>query len=379
MLGGNNENPLPQVLMNGNQFQYQSNTSLNQLHLLGTMRAGCTTDPVNYFANDNLAPMIRHNSKRGREAEINNNIQRQQKLQISLNYNNYNNNNSVVQDELPKQNLVSTGLRLSYDDDDEQNSSVTCANGSITTPVFQSLGDNIRLDLDRQKDELDQFIKFRADKMAKGVRDIKQRHVAFFVTALEKDVSKKIQEKDQEVESMNKKNRELVEKIKQVAVEAQNWHYKAKYNESVVKALKAGLVADHHQAKEEFGDSEINDEAASYNYLNVQIVPSAGMGCKSCNIKEVLVFLVPCRHLNRPCIDRHNHHVSIDALPLCQSTQPPCVDRRKTQKFRIEPILSRIDSAYDHALTLAYQSPQTSISSNAPLTYGPLPDEHSES
>lgn len=125
-----------------------------------TVRAGCTIDPVNYFANDNLAPMIRHNSKRGRETEINNNIQRQQKLQISLNYNNYN-NNSVVQDELPKQNVVSTGLGLSYDDNDERNSSVTSANGSITTPIFQSLGDNIRLDLDRQKDELDQFIKFR--------------------------------------------------------------------------------------------------------------------------------------------------------------------------------------------------------------------------
>lgn len=122
------------------------------------VRPGCTIDPVNYFANDNLAPMIRQNSKRGRETEINNNMQRQQKLQISLNYN-YN-NNTVVQDEVTKQNLVSTGLRLSYDDD-ERNSSVTSANGSITTPVFQSLGDNIRLDLDRQKEELDQFIKYR--------------------------------------------------------------------------------------------------------------------------------------------------------------------------------------------------------------------------
>lgn len=132
------------------------------------VRAGCTIDPVNYFANDNinLGPMIRHSSKRGRETEINNNIQRQQqKLQISLNYNNnYNNNNNGVvlqQDEVPKQNLVSTGLRLSNDDDERNNSSVTSANGSFTTPMFQSLSDNIRLDLDRQKDELDQFIKFR--------------------------------------------------------------------------------------------------------------------------------------------------------------------------------------------------------------------------
>ncbi|CAH2047699.1 unnamed protein product [Thlaspi arvense] len=338
MLGGNNENPLPQVVMNDSQFQYQTtDASLNQLHLLGTMRAGCAIDPVNYFANDNLAPMIRHSSKLGREPEINNNIQRQQKLQISLNYN-YN-NTSVVQDEVPKQNLVSTGLRLSYDED-ERNSSVTSANGSITTPIFQSLGDNIRLDLDRQKDELDQFIKFRAEQLAKGVRDMKQRHVSSFVTSLEKDVRKKLQEKDQEIERMNKKNRELVDKIKQVTGEAQNWHY----NESVVNALKVNLqqvmshgnnsngagvvVADHHhhhQVKEGFGDSEIDDDAASYNYMNNipgMPLPSTGMRCKSCNAKEVSVLLVPCRHLSL-CKDCD---VFTGVCPVCQSLKTSSVE-----------------------------------------------------
>ncbi|KAG2317153.1 hypothetical protein Bca52824_020275 [Brassica carinata] len=331
MLGGNNDNPLPQ----DRQFQYQTNTSLNQLHLLGTMRAGCTIDPVNYFANDNLATMSRNNSKRARETEINNSIQRQQKLQISLNYN-YN-NNSVAQDEAPKQNLVSTGLRLSYDED-ERNSSVTCANGNITTPMFQPLGDSIRLDLDRQKEELDRFIKFQADQLAKGVRDIKQRHVTSFVTALEKDVCKKLQEKDQEIENMNKKNRELAEKIKQVGAEAQNWHYRAKYNESVVNALKVnlqqvmshgnntnnagGVLADHHhQVKEGFGDSEIDDEAASYNYTNIPGMPNTGMRCKSCNVKEVSVLLVPCRHLSL-CKDCD---VFTGVCPVCQSLKTSSV------------------------------------------------------
>ncbi|KAL0836559.1 hypothetical protein Bca101_088448 [Brassica carinata] len=354
MLGGNNENPLPQ----DSQFQYQTNTSLNQLHLLGTMRAGCTIDPINYFANDNLATMSRNNSKRARETETNHSIQRQQKLQSSLDYN-YN-NNSVAQDEAPKQNLVSTGLRLSYDND-ERNS---CANGSITTPMFQSLGDTIRLDLDRQKEELDQFLKFQVlilsvisyiyiyiyiyisnvyiyiypmllrlyflwkqgNQLAKGVRDIKQRHVTSFVTALEKDVSMKLQEKDQEIENMKKKNRELVEKIKKVAVESQNWHYRAKYNESVVNALKVNLqqVMSHGNntnpggvlaVEEGYGDSEIDDEAASYNYMNIPGMPNTGMRCKSCNVKEVSVLLVPCRHLSL-CKDCD---VFTGFCPVCQS------------------------------------------------------------
>ncbi|KAL0697577.1 hypothetical protein Bca4012_053699 [Brassica carinata] len=290
----NNGNTVPPVFMNGNQLQYQSNTQSNQLHLLGTMGGGCTTvDQVNYFANENLLPVIRPN-KRGREGEsISHNIQRQQKLQMSLNYNH---NNISVQEEAPKENLVSTGLRLSYDDD-ERNSSVTSASGSIVaaSPILQSLDDSLRIDLHRQKDELDQFFKVQAAQMAKEVRDMKQRQIASFLNTIERGVSKKLQEKDHEIDITNKKNKELVERIKQVAMEAQNWHYRAKYNESVANVLKTNLqqamshnnnyknvvaAADH--GIEGFGDSEIDDAASSY------IDPNNNMGiqrmrCKMCH------------------------------------------------------------------------------------------------
>ena len=121
------------------------------------MPAGCTIDPVSYFGNEHLTPMIRPN-KRGRETE---DIQRQQKLQISLNYN-------ICKEEadrsasIPNPNAVSTGLRLSYDDD-ERNSSVTSASGSMTqgSSMILSLGDNIRSELDREKEEFDQYIKIQ--------------------------------------------------------------------------------------------------------------------------------------------------------------------------------------------------------------------------
>ncbi|KAG7653812.1 Zinc finger RING-type [Arabidopsis suecica] len=332
MLSGNNGNTVPPVFMNENQLQYQTNLQSNQLHLLGTMGGGCTVDPVNYFANDNLVPMIRSN-KRGREAEsISNNIQRQQKLQMSLNYNH---NNISVREEVPKENLVSTGLRLSYDDD-ERNSSVTSASGSIVaaSPIFQSLDDSLRIDLHRQKDELDQFIKIQAAQMAKGVRDMKQRHIASFLTTLEKGVSKKLQEKDHEINDMNKKNKELVERIKQVATEAQNWHYRAKYNESVVNVLKANLqqamshnnnvIAAADQGKEGFGDSEIDDAASSYidpNNNNNNMGIHQRMRCKMCNAKEVSVLLVPCRHLSlcKEC------DVFTKICPVCKSLKSSSV------------------------------------------------------
>lgn len=119
------------------------------------MPVGCNVDLVNYFGNEHIAPTLRPN-KRGRVAE---NISSQQHFDMSLNY------NACLDDSdrsasIPNQNPVSTGLRLSYDDD-ERNSSVTSGSGSMTgaPPTILSLGDNIRTELDRQKKELNQYIK----------------------------------------------------------------------------------------------------------------------------------------------------------------------------------------------------------------------------
>ncbi|XP_027360740.1 probable BOI-related E3 ubiquitin-protein ligase 3 isoform X2 [Abrus precatorius] len=268
-----------------------------------------------------------HPNKRSREME---DISKQ-RLQISLNYN-------VCQDDvdrlasIPNPNPVSTGLRLSYDDD-ERNSSVTSASGSMTvTPsIILSLGDNIKTELDRQQEELDQYIKLQKEQLSKGVRDMKQKHMASLLTSIEKGISKKLKEKDVEIENMNRKNRELAERIKQVAIEAQSWHYRAKYNESVVNALKNNLQQaislGVEQGKEGFGDSEV-DDTASYidpnNFLSIPGVPinsnykncqgMENLTCRACKAKEVSMLLMPCRHL---CLCKDCDGL-INVCPVCQ-------------------------------------------------------------
>lgn len=135
-----------------NSYQIVIQKPLQCAFSFATVPLGSNADPVNNFVNEHL---IRHN-KRSREAE---GVSRQQKLQISLNHN-------VVHDDterpanIPGQNLVSTGLKLSYDDD-EPNSSVSSASGSMnaSASVMMSLGDNIKTELERQKKEFDQYIK----------------------------------------------------------------------------------------------------------------------------------------------------------------------------------------------------------------------------
>ncbi|KAF3648202.1 hypothetical protein FXO37_19575 [Capsicum annuum] len=119
---------------------------------------------------------------------------------------------------------------------------------------------------------------------ARGVRDIKQRHMASLLTAVEKNVGTKLQEKDIELENINRKNRELVERMKQVAAEAQNWCYRAKCNESLVGTLKMNLqqaMQSAEQGKEGSGDNEL-DDAVSYIDPNDRLsIPSGSGKCTS--------------------------------------------------------------------------------------------------
>lgn len=162
----------------------------------------------------------------------------------------------------------------------------------------------------------------------KGVKDIKQRHMASFLTAIEQSIGKKLHEKDFEIENINRKNRELVERIKQVATEAQNWHYRAKYNESVVNVLKTNLQQalsqGAEQMKEGFGDTDIDDTASCINPTNFLSIPSGplkstskkdySMICRVCKAKEVSILLIPCRHL---CLCKDCEGL-VSVCPVCQ-------------------------------------------------------------
>lgn len=108
---------------------------------------------MNYISNEHISNSNRP-SKRSKEAE---DTSRRQKPQISL--------NNFFQDDvdksscIPNANVISTGLRLSYDDD-ERNSSVTSASENMSTlPVVLSLGDNLRTEIDSQEEELNRYIR----------------------------------------------------------------------------------------------------------------------------------------------------------------------------------------------------------------------------
>ncbi|KVH95592.1 BOI-related E3 ubiquitin-protein ligase 1-like [Cynara cardunculus var. scolymus] len=320
MLGGSNNNSLVPVFVDENLFQYPLNAS-NQLQLFGNVSTACNVDPVNYSAREHNSPLFRPN-KRLREAEPN---LMQKKLQISLNHNFYH-DDSDRPSSIPNTHHVSTGLKLSYDDE-ERNSSITSASASMTLApsIMSSFGDSITTELDRHKEEFERYIMIQEENMLKGMRDIRQRHMTSFLAAIEKGVDHKLHEKDVEIETINRKNKELMERIKQVANEAQNWHYRAKYNESVVNILKTNLQqalaqGNDNQMKEGFGDTDIENDAVSSMEPKNEV--GLGSSCKVCRAKEVSVLVMPCRHLSlcKEC-DRFT-----SVCPVCQMVKTVSVE-----------------------------------------------------
>ncbi|XP_008812700.1 BOI-related E3 ubiquitin-protein ligase 1-like isoform X2 [Phoenix dactylifera] len=324
MFRSNNSNMMLPSVLEANQFHYDSSAP-TQLQLFGNIPATCSVTPVNNIGNNYISALNCSNKMR-RETE---DIGRWHKPQISLN--DFSQDKADHSPGIPNPNAVSTGLRLSYDDD-EHNSSITSASGSLQSfPVVMSLGDNLRTEIDLQKEEFDHYIRIQEGQIMKGVKEMKQRHMVAFLNAIEKGVGRKLREKELEIGNMNRKNKELIERIKQVAVEAQSWQCRARHNESVVNMLKnrlkEAMVQGADDVREGCGDNEGDDVVSSYNPGGViggilqASVPgsrrmiSEQMACKSCKIKEVSVLLMPCRHLCL-CDDCERF---IEVCPVCQT------------------------------------------------------------
>jgi E3 ubiquitin-protein ligase BOI-like protein len=149
------------------------------------------------------------------------------------------------------------------------------------------------------------------------------------LASVEDKILRKIRDKEAEVETINKRNSELEDQIKQLAVEVGAWQQRAKYNESMISALKYNLeqVCAHQgkDFKEGCGDSEVDDTASCCNggAVNLQLMPKENMqpkdltACRVCKSSEACMLLLPCRHL---CLCKECES-KLSFCPLCQSSK----------------------------------------------------------
>ncbi|KAJ4820091.1 SBP (S-ribonuclease binding protein) family protein [Rhynchospora pubera] len=224
---------------------------------------------------------------------------------------------------------VSTGLALSLDDRRAASSS-----GESPLLLLPMVDEEIACEVQRMDAEMDRFIRTQSERMRQSILEKVQAKQFQALAAVEDKILRKMREKEAEVEAINKKNADLEDQIKQLAMEVTAWQQRAKYNESMVTALKYNLDQVYaHQSRdnrEGCGDSEVDDTASCCNgagagvQLNLMSRDTKNSSnlrdvsvCKVCKSNEACMLLLPCRHL---CLCKECES-KLGFCPLCQSSK----------------------------------------------------------
>ncbi|KAI3460221.1 hypothetical protein Pfo_016884 [Paulownia fortunei] len=241
-------------------------------------------------------------------------------LENNLNNNNSNNNSQMSSVDLLQARSVSTGLGLSLDN--------PRLNSSGDSALLGLVGDALDRELQRQDAEIDRYIKLQGDRLRQAILEKFQATQLQTLSYVEEKVLQKLQEKEAEVEDINKKNVELELRMEQLTLEANAWQQRAKYSENMINTLKLNLqqvYAQSRDSKEGCGDSEVDDTASCCNGRPVDFhllckdsnEMKELMTCKVCRVNEVCMLLLPCKHL---CLCK-DCESKLSLCPLCQSSK----------------------------------------------------------
>ncbi|XWS14716.1 hypothetical protein CRYUN_Cryun35bG0032600 [Craigia yunnanensis] len=231
------------------------------------------------------------------------------------------NNSQISSVDFFQARSVSTGLGLSLDNNNRMASSGDSA-------LLSLIGDDIDHELQRQDVEIDRFLKIQGDQLRQSVLEKVQANQLQTISFVEEKVFQKFREKEAEVENINKKNMELVERMEQLTMEVGAWQQRARYNENVITALKFNLqqvYAQSRDSKEGCGDSEVDDTASCCNgrAIDFHLLCKENsdmkelMTCKVCRVNEACMLLLPCKHL---CLCK-GCESKLSFCPQCQSSK----------------------------------------------------------
>ncbi|CAA7047958.1 unnamed protein product [Microthlaspi erraticum] len=232
------------------------------------------------------------------------------------------NNSQISSIDFWQNRSVSTGLGLSLD-----NARIASSDGSA---LLSLVGDDVDRELQRQDAEIDRFLKIQGDQLRHAILDKIQRGQHKTVSLMEERVIQKLREKEEELEMINRKNKELEVRMEQLAMEAEAWQQRAKYNENMIAALNYNLERAHGGGRpprdsiEGCGDSEVDDTASCFNGGNGDNNNNGGgkttmtmMMCRFCGVREVCMLLLPCKHM---CLCKECER-KLSSCPLCQSSK----------------------------------------------------------
>ncbi|OVA12722.1 zinc finger protein [Macleaya cordata] len=245
-------------------------------------------------------------------------------------------------------NIVSTGLQLAFGDQQQQQlqqqnhhhqQQQQQQQGLVlnfpSSTLSTLLSDDLSAQMKQQRDEIDQFLQAQGEQLRRTLAERRQRHYHALLGAAEESASRRLREKEAEVEKAARKNAELEERMAQIRVEAQVWQAKAKAQEATAVSLQAQLQqammgGGAHDKRDEglLGEGQAEDAESAYIDpervvpVSVSSASVGGPSCKACRRRVASVVLLPCRHM---CLCTECD-TAVEACPLCLSYRSASVE-----------------------------------------------------
>lgn len=216
-------------------------------------------------------------------------------------------------------NVVSTGLRLSFASEQQQQQQQQRLNlqqqqqqqeGSQSSTLLFLLSEGLASQIKQQRDEIDQFLQAQGEQMRRALAEKRQKHYRALITAAEETVARRLREKEAEMERATRRNAELEARAAQLSAEAQVWQAKAKTQEAAAASLQAQLqhaiMSGGGVGPAEDGAGGLSCAAAGVEnqaedaesaYVDPERVVMSAPKCRGCGKRVASVVVLPCRHL----------------------------------------------------------------------------------
>ncbi|XP_073156600.1 E3 ubiquitin-protein ligase BOI-like [Henckelia pumila] len=194
-------------------------------------------------------------------------------------------------------------------------------------------GDDILPQVQQYQMEIDAIISQHTKRIRLELEERQNKQARLLVAAIGEGVTKKLKEKEDQIQKMGKLNFFLQERVKSLYVENQLWREMAQTNEATANSLRSDLeqVLAHVGGEERVSagacvgaaaeddvesccgssDHREKDEAA-------EETSSQRRNCKRCGERESCVLLLPCRHLCL-CNVCGSGSQQLQACPVCNA------------------------------------------------------------
>ncbi|KAM0934205.1 putative transcription factor C2H2 family [Dioscorea sansibarensis] len=215
--------------------------------------------------------------------------------------------------------LVSTGLRLAFEDQSQsqsQSPSNPYASSSSSSLFSSLLADDLTALINQQGEEIDRLLRSQADQLRRTLAERRHRHYRSLLGAAEESASRRLREKEAELDRAARRAAELEDRVTRLRAESMAWQAKALADQATAANLHSQL---HQAATAAAAAADANelpaDDAESAHVDPRRVEPSKA--CRSCWSKPISVVVMPCRHLSL-CADCD---AGAMPCPLCGSAR----------------------------------------------------------